>query len=306
MSDKTKIPWADSTWNPWRGCSPVGPGCDNCYARHWGTRFGVGWDKDADRVQGTKRNWFLPAHWNNKSWVCGQCGAFHIVNDWCRNCRTHGDPWHRRRVFSLSLGDWLDLQVPVEWLARMLDMVNVCKNLTWILCTKRPQNWNNRLSATCGLLKWDVGRRELVLPWLAGNPPKNVWVLASVENQETADERIPHLLSIPAAVHGLSIEPILGPVDVEPWFVESEKCKYMLPKSSEIPSLDWLVVGAERGSGARPCNPDWIRSIVRQGKEAEVPVFVKSLGNGQDESSEWPDDLHVQEFPHTSNQQNKL
>lgn len=304
MSEKTKIPWADSTWNPWRGCSVVGPGCDNCYARKWGKRFGVDWGDDAPRVQGSEANWQLPFRWNRKPWICGECGEAHSVGGWCGSCRTHGNPWHRRRVFSLSLGDWLDPKVPVPWLARMLDTVRRCENVTWILCTKRPQLFNRRV---LDAQLWMIDQcRTLGSPnnhewaqtaaWLAHwRPadivPPNVWLLASIENQQAADERIPHLLRIPAVVRGLSLEPLLGPVDIERWLVDPKNHRNTPVR------LDWLIVGAERGPGARPCDPRWIYSIIHQGLEAGVPVFVKSLGNGQDDPAQWAEDLRVRQWP---------
>jgi protein gp37 len=242
-------------------------------------------------------------------------------------------PTHRRRVFSLSLGDWLDSEVPVEWLARMLDTIRRCDQLTWILCTKRPENFTGRMREVSALWStavldrkfgvWDEACVALnwLVEWRAGNPPPNVWILASVENQEMADKRVPELLKIPAAVHGLSLEPLLGPVEFDgpriEWLAPFKDTDPMLRRT---PRIDWLVIGGETGPNARPCDVGWVRSLVRQGKESGVQVFVKQLGSrpflmcpdildtlyavpwhlkhpkGAD-PSEWPEDLRVREWP---------
>jgi len=148
-----------------------------------------------------------------------------------------------------------------------------------------------------------LGRR-----WLAGEAPPNVWFGVSVEDQIRAAERIPILLQIPAVVRWLSLEPLLGPVDL------TEAGSKVFAAWSK---LHWLVIGGESGHGARPCNVEWVRSLKDQGKHAGVPVFVKQLGanphcdcgelpaGGNAEMmhpkggdpSEWPADLRVREFP---------
>jgi protein gp37 len=132
-------------------------------------------------------------------------------------------------------------------------------------------------------------------PW----PLSNVWLGVSVEDQETADERIPFLLEAPAAVRYVSYEPALGPIDFRGW---------MRPRG-----LDWVIVGGESGPGARPFALTWARSTVQACRQAGVPVFVKQLGSMPvddggtilrsitdrkgGEPSEWPEDLRVREMP---------
>ena len=143
-------------------------------------------------------------------------------------------------------------------------------------------------------------------------PPPNVWLGVSVEDQASAEGRIPHLLATPAAVRWISYEPALGPVDFRPWL-------------GQAPGVDWLVVGGESGPGARPCDVAWIRAAIRQCQGAGVPVFAKQLGAlpydlGGDSLSddgtppvgtlldgihdrkggdpaEWPEDLRIREMP---------
>jgi hypothetical protein len=164
-------------------------------------------------------------------------------------------------------------------------------------------------------------------------PPSNVWLGASVEDQPRADERIPELLRVPAAVRFLSIEPMLGPVKLDDPIVTNHiqigeqwsRYDWAFPltgrgwdaqgdeigRRPEFVSVDWVIVGGESGPKARPCHVEWIRSIVEQCKAAGVPCFVKQLGarpvldgkplDLQDskggEPEKWPEDLRVREMP---------
>jgi len=131
-------------------------------------------------------------------------------------------------------------------------------------------------------------RPERIAQWIKRNAfdmmLSNLWLGTSVENQQTADERIPYLLDTPAAVRWLSIEPMLGTIDIP-----------------ELAALQWVVVGAESGANRRPCEIDWVRSIVRQCKTANVPVFVKQLhddrGRVVTDIDRFPADLQVREYP---------
>ena len=159
--------------------------------------------------------------------------------------------------------------------------------------TKRPA----RMATLLGDSRW---YRQFVADGIASN----IHVGVSVENQYWADQRIPLLLETPAAVRFLSVEPLLKPVDLGPWVAEAGPNDW--PVASH--DLDWVIVGGESGPGARPCDTDWIRSIVRQCQETCVPVFVKQLGsawareNGakdrkSGDMAEWPADLRVREWP---------
>jgi len=238
---------------------------------------------------------------NRHPLVCDECGSAEVrtVANW-RCCDDCGEPAkahvcvcgsrsiHRRRVFSLSLGDWLDPEVPVEWLARMLDTIRQCDQATWILCTKRPEYFQRRLFMAWPLCGSDTA--NWVQAWANGTPPKNICVLTSIENQEAADERIPHMLRIPARWRGLSCEPLLGPLS-------------LLDVGTGYPlaGLDWLIIGGESGPKARPCNVGWVRSLVEQGKAAGVATFVKQI-HGADgkllkDMADFPDDLRIQQWP---------
>jgi len=333
MGEQSKISWTDSTVNFWSGCTKVSAGCHSCYAEALSNRgltdskgkLTIGkWGKGAPRQ--LHESAFKLAHkLNRKPWVTDCCGESATpYTDYCPKCLKEiplNKGVHRRRIFSLSLGDWLDPEVPVGWLARMLDTVNQCQGVDWILCTKRPELFNARLEAVDASLG-SRSDQPLAANWLNGNPPNNVVVLTSVENQQAADKRIPELLRIPARWRGLSCEPLLGPVELSFAGIVPKDISPRYQPVSEM--LHWVIIGGESGNKSRPCNLEWIRSLRDQCKAASVPCFVKQLGahpvgrwtKSPEESglgqgwpaglkitdkkggdwNEWPDDLRVREF----------
>ena len=212
----------------------------------------------------------------------------------------------RRRVFVASLADvFEDHPDLVPWRAEALAILAQCTALDVQLLTKRPENV----------------RRMVPASWLE-NWPQHVWIGCTVEDQRRADERIPELLKVPAAVRFLSCEPLLGPVNLKaflPWVFRNgvhrndDGTDFALPAVGGNRGADWVIVGGESGPGARPFDLSWGRSLVEQCREAGVPVFFKQLGDnpilgsgpltwpttahhGAD-PKEWPADLRVQEFP---------
>src|SRR5581483_1094173 len=172
MSENTKIEWCDHTFNPWMGCTKVSPGCANCYAETMmDHRYGkVRWGKGKPRQRTSSANWKLPLKWNKKlSYRCTSCGTvfpdseLEEVLGWeCLDCNTVCSPV-RPRVFCASLADWLDDEVPIEWLADLLALIYSTPNLDWLLLTKRPQNWATRMDAAseCWHIRdWDVDRLD--------------------------------------------------------------------------------------------------------------------------------------------------
>lgn len=334
MSSNTKIEWTDSTVNFWSGCTKVSAGCAHCYAEardrrqmqekvsHWGP--------GAPRLK-HKGAVASALALNRKPWICDACGAASAAskdgNDpYCRVCGDIEPSFHRRRIFSNSLGDWLDDEVPIEWMAEMLDTIRQCDQVTWILCTKRPELAMSRLSKALDLVAAQEELNEPFYNWIwawvkEAKPPGNIILLASVENQEAAEKRIPELLNIPANCRGLSLEPLLGPVDLNKigyYKGESLSCLVELVGYVERPAIDWLIIGGESGLDARGCDVEWIRSLVEQGKAAGVATFVKQLGAKPYQSaehvggtgfnlalkdskggnmSEWPEGLRVQKWP---------
>jgi len=160
----------------------------------------------------------------------------------------------RVRVFCASMADVFENNSSVEHEREKLwRLIAETPMLDWLLLTKRPENM-------CSFAPW------------AGDWPANVWAMTSVENQHVAEQRIPQLLKVPAIVRGLSVEPLLGPIDLTPWLSE----------------IHWVIVGGESGSEARPMDPMWVRSIRDQCVATDVPFFFKQWGEwgpGNDSNS---------------------
>lgn len=333
MSENTKIEWATGSWNPWIGCTKVSPGCANCYAEHSAPTRTVRakgrelWGNGKPRQRTSASYWKQTLKWNREAGLAAGEAAVEQF--------THERP----RVFP-SLCDWLDDEVPIEWLADFLKLMHDTPNLSWLNLTKRPENFFSRLR----LVLYYVDKKheskgdqlhhdradleafaDWLRNWLAGNPPKHVWIGASAEDQPRLDQRVPELLKIPAAVRFLSCEPLIGPLD----FPHAAPCGYYCDHDEfggghrpghGLSGIHWVIVGGESGPRARPCNVEWLRDIVRQCKAAGVPCFVKQLGSNAmqvfgahgseayatpmilkhpkgGEPSEWPEDLRVREFP---------
>lgn len=321
MSEKTKIQWTDHTFNPWRGCTKISEGCAHCYAETLSKRnpatLGV-WGKHGHRAIAAESYWRDPVKWNR---LAAGRAQYWVIDG--KTEQLSRNPL----VFCASLADVFegDEEMPAASVQpvraaqrRLFRLIHDTPNLDWLLLTKRPENILPHLAGA--LMELAKGDNAPVSNWLAAwleeEPPNNVWLGTSVENQAAAEERIPNLLLTPAKVRFLSVEPLLGPVDLD---------KYILPDVSEVQdiyaghvprntTIDWVIIGGESGPGARHCNVDWIRDLVRQCKAAGVPCFVKQLGAdptyGNDtpiperlsdrkggDMAEWPEDLRVREFP---------
>lgn len=255
----TKIEWAHHTFNPWEGCTKVSPGCANCYAETRNSRFNKGvsvnWGHRAPRRRTSERNWNQPFKWNAEAKELD----------------------HRPRVFCASLADWLDPEVPIEWLADLLNTIEATRHLDWLLLTKRPHLWRERMEEVASI--WGD---SIACEWLRGAPPANVWIGTSVEDQERAELRIPQVLDIPARVRFLSCEPLLGPLDL----VCMLSGDALHTKNGRW--IDWIICGGESGPGARPMHPKWVRDLRDQCEYVHhsVPFLFKQWG-------EWsPDCLH--------------
>lgn len=259
MAEHSAIEWCDHTFNPWIGCTQVSPGCDGCYAmrstpvRVLRARGFETWGTDANRFR--SNTWGDPLRWNKRH------DAFFAE---------HG---RRQRVFCASLADVFDNEVPEAWRFDLLNLIADTPNLDWLLLTKRIGNAKAMLDA---FMQSDGHKGERWDGW------RNVWLGATVVNQAEADRDIPKLLAVPAAVHFLSVEPMLGPVDLErpmpgapmdqgggsfiypPWYIQS--------------GIDWVICGGESGPKARPMHPDWARSLRDQCAAAGVPFLFKQWG----------------------------
>ena len=240
----TAIEWTDETWNPVTGCDKVSPGCDHCYAE------GI-----ANRFAGTK------------AFPHGFAVTLHPER--------MGVPlkWKTpRRVFVNSMSDLFHAAIPDYYIAHIFGAMARTPHHTYQVLTKRHGRMRSLLSS-------DRFRR-LMYDWLTFNhyrwiahnkitwPLPNVWLGVSVEDQARADLRIPALLETPAAVRFLSMEPLLGPVDITRWLRQGE------PRAS----LDWVIVGGESGPGARPVDGDWVRSLRDQCEASGEAFFFKQWG----------------------------
>lgn len=169
--------------------------------------------------------------------------------------------WRKpKRVFVNSMSDLFHEDVPDEFIDRVFATMALAKQHTFQVLTKRPK----RMQAFCS--------GPMMSDWPGGLP--NVWLGVSAEDQQRADERIPILLDTPAAVRFVSAEPLLGPIE----FSASCVAPFSGFPDEVNGGLHWIIVGGESGPGARPCDVDWIRDIVRQCREAGVACFVKQLG----------------------------
>lgn len=303
MSDKTGIEWTDATWNPLRGCSRVSEGCRHCYAETVAARFsGPGQPYDGLATRS-------PARWTGKVALVEK----HLA-----------DPlrWTRpRRIFVNSMSDLFHEAVPDEWIDQIFAVMALAPQHTFQVLTKRPERMRNYCEAlVTGKRKIGDAIRTVTLdgfaarlkvaaafgvrPGSGGEPPyapfPNVWLGVSVEDQATADARIPLLLQTPAAVRFVSYEPALGPIDFSKLTrvaicddgdltpgrdIEINEDGALLcagcgnvPTPWEEESLDWIICGGESGPGARPFDIAWARSTIAQCRAAEVACFMKQLG----------------------------
>ena len=267
MAENTKIEWTDHTFNPWIGCTKVSPGCDHCYAENlMDTRMGVAsWRPGAERVRTKEANWKMPLRWN------AQADAF---------MDQHG---RRQRVFCASLADVFDNAVDPQWRADLFKLIAETPNLDWLLLTKRIGNVRGMLAELAHGSDPDLTLLDMM-------PLPNVWIGTTIVNQAEADRDIPKLLDVPARVRFLSMEPLLGPVDLTHIEVFGGDAEIFPLKGTtdcvddegaptdDVPALDWVIVGGESGPGARPMSPDWARSLRDQCAAAGVPFLFKQWG----------------------------
>lgn len=251
MSENSKIEWTDHTFNPWVGCAKVSPGCDHCYAEAMmDMRLKrVSWGVGKPRVRTSPRTWDQPLKWN---------GLHHTF------FAQHG---RRQRVFCASLADVFDNAVDPAWRADLFDLIEATPTLDWLLLTKRIGNVMSMVSETA---QYQFDLECLENPRL----PENVWIGATIVNQEEADRDIPKLLAVPARVRFLSMEPLLGPVSFEGMFASED----MRDGTNALEEIDWVIVGGESGAGARPMHPDWARDLRDQCEAAGTDFFFKQWG----------------------------
>jgi len=254
MGARSKIEWTDSTFNPWVGCTKVRrrrgapSACDFCYAEKWARRSGqVEWG-DHPRRRTTEAYWRNPLTWND------QAQTFRLVHK------------RRQRVFCASLADVFDNQVDPEWRADLFNLIRECDQLDWQLLTKRPQNIRKMLPA-------DWGKEGY----------SNVWLGTTAEDAEAYQQRVPHLLLVPAPIHFVSYEPALGPLG-------------RLDVDGRFP--DWVIIGGESGVRSnliRMTRPQWARDAIAECRRVGAAPFLKRWGTYKNNPSVVEDGLTEQQ-----------
>lgn len=264
----------------------VSKGCESCYAMKTAHRF----SKPGMAYEGLTEMGPHGPRWT---------GKIKLVSEALE------EPLHwktPRRIFVNSMSDLFHEDVPDEFIDQVFITMGDSPRHTFQILTKRPKRMEDY-----------IARSEIAGESFSKWPLPNVWLGASIEDQATASDRIPSLLATPAAVRFLSVEPLLGFIDLSIWFSIKR-----FGREDRERFIDWVIVGGESGPGARPCDVQWIRVITAQCMAAGVPVFVKQLGaniapitieagsvkerlflkdpKGGD-MAEWPEDLRVREFP---------
>jgi protein gp37 len=298
--DKTKIEWTDTTWNPIRGCSRISEGCRNCYAEKMAARF----NKPGQPYEGLARMTRKGARWT---------GEVKLLRDKLE------DPlrWTRpRRVFVNSMSDLFHEKVPYDFIRDVFCVMGMARRHTFQVLTKRVLEMEQWFSSTEA-----QATREYCLSAGAEWPLKNVWIGASVEDQKAADERIPFLLTIPAAVLFVSCEPLIGPVDLS--LVTCPMMRAGLPPNTkDCPichgedhvgkcvngyfnafeeGIAWVIVGCETGpsSQVRDMKTDWVRSLRTQCAGHGAAFFYKQAKDEQGKTIKMPclDGYQHREWP---------
>jgi protein gp37 len=273
MAGKSAIEWTEQTWNPIVGCSIVSPGCINCYAMKEAYRFGF--NPQLQRYHGLTKNVNGNAVWT---------GKLAIAPD-----STFLQPRKRKTpttYFVNSMGDLFHEDCHDDCIDRVFAVMALSPQHTFQVLTKRAERMRGYMSdptvfARIHSAAWSmlIDRNLHISPpdW----PLPNVWLGVSTERQQEADERIPLLLQTPAAVSFISAEPLLGPIDLIGTFARFQddpvaKRLCAVPLGRQL--LDWVIVGGESGTGARPMHPAWARSLRDQCLAAGMPFFFKQWG----------------------------
>ena len=316
MGNRTGIEWTDATWNPIRGCSRVSEGCRNCYAERMAHRFsgaGQPFEGLTQLVNGH------PA-WTGKVALA----EGHLLDPlkWKRygniECVGKGKAARlevesrSRRIFVNSMSDLFHPNVPEEWIDRIFAVMALCPQHTFQVLTKRPERMRayctddatlGRLLRAAATIAASLGGRvegklRQRRDGFTGITLPNLHLGVSVEDQATAEERIPLLLQTPAAVRFVSAEPLLGGVNLRdlprpaPRVGKFDALLAFTLDGRWSSHLDWVICGGESGPGARPMHPDWARGLRDQCVAAGVPFFFKQWG----EWAQWdqlPGDLHA-------------
>jgi protein gp37 len=303
-NNKSLIDWCDVTWEVTAGCSKVSAGCKNCWAIRTDARLQGAGFKGYEKVV-TSRSQELRSEEVKTKQKSGNKGLLNWTGK--VNLLEHNlqQPfgWRKpRRVFVNSRSDLFHPDVPFEYVDRVMTVIAMNPQHTFMILTKRPERmkeyFESRIIDSYLKINITININSKFNFFVLPIPILNLWLGVSVEDQKTADERIPILLEIPAAKHFISLEPMLGPVDLSKYLVKNIRCPYH-PKGQGCGVcedtgmiylhnlLDWVIVGGESGpglksagmTGARPMHPEWVRSINVQCTMANVQFYFKQWGS---------------------------
>lgn len=254
MAENSHISWTDNTHNEWIGCTKVSAGCDNCYAeREQDIRYGrAKWGKGNARYRTSEANRRKPFQWERQAIKEGR----------------------RIKVFTASLSDVFDEEVPDQWRDELFATITATPHLDWLVLTKRLAK----------MLRYVGGMK--------GDIPDNAWFGCSIEDQATANQRIPELLKLRAlgitSPLWLSVEPLLGPINLQHVDVDRDgfyqfdsltgRNTDMGRPCADVAHVDWVVVGGESGAAARRMHPEWARGLRDQCVAANVAFHFKQWG----------------------------
>lgn len=296
-----KIQWLNpenmkgETWNPVIGCSKKSDGCKNCYAEIMARRLAYMEQKNYQKVLKCENvagggEFEDPDQWEFDGWNGNTVFAEEAIYKTLK--------WKKpRMIFVCSMGDLFHDTVKEEWIDKVMTIIAASPKHIFLVLTKRPDRMAEYFSAGKDVLseRWSNQCYELGISddsedpdsgacyisnrcnghtkkETTGWPLTNLWLGTSTENQEQSDKRIPYLLKCPAIVKYVSIEPMLGAIDL----VSKESLRFS--NKPFLKYLDWVIVGGESGHKARPMHPDWVRSIRDQCKKAKTPFFFKQWG----------------------------
>lgn len=259
MGAKTNIAWTDATWNPTTGCSHVSAGCSGCYAERMAPRLHAMGQTDAYTTlpwtaQNAKENVFLHPD------------RLQLPMSWKKP----------KRIFVNSMSDVFHERIPVEFIVKIFQTMANCPQHIFQILTKRPERMQKILSDESF---WQQ------IPHVLGKPPvmnargfyykpecynpmdfkalKNVHLGTSAEDERWYQERWPYVVNTPAFVRWLSLEPLLGPIELS---------------IGRFNQIDWVVVGGESGPRARPMNPAWARALRDECQMRRIPFHFKQWG----------------------------
>lgn len=340
MADKTNISWTDKTFNPWRGCLKVSEACKFCYADAMSKRnpkmlgvFGTE-AQGGTRIVASEDMWRKPPKWNTQGSSRVFCASLaDVFEDWSgpilnhkglEMAVCHGCGKVDTAMDCIDCGGSHDLcsRIPrrltmADVRRRLFDLIDETPNLTWQLLTKRPENirsmWYPKRHYS-DQYPDDPYPNAIAVTGTAGMAyhRPNTWLGTTVENQEMADKRIPDLLKCSdlSPVTFLSMEPLLGPVDLEwPDTINPARmccsafdcgCQGLPTDPPLLNYIQWVIVGCESGPNRRETKLEWVRSLRDQCKRWHVPIFIKQLeidGKVTTDISKFPENLQIQEFP---------